>query len=82
MRREASIDYYDTRFIKIDEETYIRQIKPHWYSSWKIVVKKNSKRPIIFKRNEVKYFWHGRCIETCDIGDGSAAWKWDKYDLM
>ena len=82
MRREASIDYYDTRFIKIDEETYIRQIKPHWYSSWKIVVKKNSKRPIIFKRNEVKSFSKGGYFEYCSIGDGSGAWKWDKYDLM
>ena len=82
MIREASIDYYDTRFIKIDENTYIRQIKPHWYSSWKIVVKKNSKRPIIFKRNEVKSFSKSGYFEYCSIGDGSSAWKWDKYDLM
>ena len=68
MRREASIDYYDTRFIKIDEETYI--------------VKKNSKRPIIFKRNEVKSFSKGGYFEYCSIGDGSSSWKWDKYDLM
>ena len=82
MVREKPIDYRDSRFISIDGDVYIRQIKQSLWSSWKVVVYPGTQSPILFSKDEVKNFWHGRTFETEYVSDLSNVDKWDKYDLL
>lgn len=53
MIREKEKYYYKTRFIKLDDMSYIRQIKPRLWSNWKLVVNTNDEQLIIFSKYEV-----------------------------
>ena len=35
---ERKIDYYDTKFVETDDGMYVRRIKKHFWSKWKLVV--------------------------------------------
>ena len=45
---EREIDYYDTKFVQTDDGMYVRMIKKHVWSKWKLVVYKGSNKPILF----------------------------------
>ena len=94
MRLEQEVDYCEQRFIQIDTNLsderfcikpdtkyYIRQIRPHWYSTWKTVVRKDNNSVVIFSEDEIKTLWHGNRYMTVSIGDGTNAWKWTDYAL-
>lgn len=82
MVREKEKYYYKTRFIKLDDMSYIRQIKPRRWSSWKLVTNKKNGQLIIFSKYEVSNFHAYKTFETAYIGDGSLCWKYDDYDLI
>ena len=82
MIQENNKNYYKSRFINLDEMTFIRQIKPSRWSSWKLVVNKENDQLIIFSRYEVENFHEYRTFETSFIGDGSLSWKYTNYVLI
>ena len=92
---EMEVNYHDMRFIEIDnsnpdetfaikpdEKYYIRQIKKHWYSRWKTVVKRNTHIAILFSESEIRDLWHGSAFMRVSIGNGTSSWKWTDYSLF
>lgn len=81
MYRENYQAPYDSRFIKVSKDVYIRQIKKKWYSRWKIAATKKDVA-ITFTKEEVKGFQHYGTFDIEPCGDGKNMWKWDKYKLI
>ena len=79
---ERKIDYYDTKFVETDDGMYVRMIKKHFWSKWKLVVYKGSNKPILFFKKEVDNYWRGSGVEMCPIDTDGNLDKWVKYDLM
>ena len=79
---ERKIDYYDTKFVQTDDGMYVRRIKKHFWSKWKLVVYKGSNKPILFFKKEVDNYWRDCEVEMIPIDAVSNLDKWKKYDLI
>ena len=76
------VDYYEAKFVKTDDGMYVRMIKKHVWSKWKLVVYKGFNKPILFSKKEVDNYWRGGAVEMSPIDADSNLYKWEKYDLI
>ena len=71
-----------SRFIKIDNDKYIRQIKKRIFSSWKIVINRKTNCPWIFTQYEVDKYRKSGTFECAYTQDYKNSDKWIDFDLI
>lgn len=79
---EREIDYYKSKFMKIDSEHYIRQIKKHWFSDWKIAANPATNEIYLYSENDINLFWKGKAIEIISFSTDDDLLKWTNYILI